>query len=126
MTRAEILKANEAAEFETAERCAILELANDVNDPAVSVARARIAPGVRTAWHRLDGVAERYVILSGKGRVEIGDLEPCEVEVGHVVRIPPGVRQRVENVGSDDLVFYALCTPRFTPECYVDLEDSNL
>ncbi len=125
MIQAEILKADQADEFETVERCAILELANDARDPALSIARARVAPGVTTAWHKLEGVAERYVIVSGRGRVEVGSLPATEVESGDVVRIPAGVRQRITNVGDDDLIFFALCTPRFTPECYIDLENRN-
>ena len=50
-----------AAEYDTAERCAILELSNVADDPAVSIARARVAPGVVTAWHRLRGTAERWM-----------------------------------------------------------------
>ena len=114
--------ANEQNAYETAERCQILEYSNDSDDPAVSIARAKVTPGVRTAWHHLLGVAERYVILEGAGRVEIGDRAPVAVGPGDVVRIPPEVRQRITNTGSKELVFLAICTPRFTPECYVDLE----
>lgn len=32
------------------------------------------APGVTTRWHRVKGTSERYVILEGKGRVEVGTL----------------------------------------------------
>lgn len=119
---AEILKPDESAEYDTPERCAILELSNDADDPDVSVARARVAPGITTAWHKLDGVAERYVILSGEGRVEVGELEPQVVGPEDVARIPPDVRQRITNTGEEDLVFLAICTPRFTPECYISLE----
>ena len=37
---------------------------------------------------------------------------------GDVVLIPSGVRQRVTNIGDEDLVFLCVCTPRFFPECY--------
>jgi mannose-6-phosphate isomerase-like protein (cupin superfamily) len=113
---------NEADEFETAERCGILELSNSAEDPEVSIARARVKAGVATAWHKLVGIVERYVIVSGEGRVEVGELPATVVEVGDVVRIPPGVAQRIVNIGTDDLIFYAICSPRFRPECYIDLE----
>jgi mannose-6-phosphate isomerase-like protein (cupin superfamily) len=112
------------AEHEIAERCAIVELSNHAGDPAVSIARARVAPGVVTAWHRLRGTAERYVILEGRGRVEVGDLPPAEVGPGDVVLIPPMCRQRISNLGDDDLLFLAICTPRFEPGCYESLEDA--
>jgi mannose-6-phosphate isomerase-like protein (cupin superfamily) len=112
----------EADEFETLERCAILEVLNDAEDSAMSLARARVAIGVTTAWHHLIEVDERYVILQGSGLVEIGDSEPQLMQAGDAVSIPAGVRQRIQNTGDCDLIFYAVCTPRFTPECYVHLE----
>ena len=39
--------------------------------------------------------------------------------------IPAGCRQRITNTGRDDLVFLALCTPRFVPASYEDLEDGT-
>ena len=111
-----------ASEFFTDERCHILELANGPEDPECSIARARVAPGVTTRWHRLAGIAERYVVLEGLGRAEIGDLPPQNVGPGDVVLIPPGCRQRIANAGAEDLVFLAVCTPRFRPEAYADAE----
>lgn len=118
----ELKKAANAREFLTSERCYITEVANDRNDERASIARARVSPGVTTAWHKLEGVEERYIIISGSGRVEIGNLAPAAVAGGDVVRIPAGIRQRITNTGKDELIFYAVCTPRFLPECYVALE----
>ncbi len=63
------------------------------------------------------------MILDGEGQVEVGDLPPQEVQAGDVVLIPPSVRQRITNAGTGDLVFLAICTPRFRPEAYEDAED---
>ena len=109
-------------EFFTSEKCFITELSNTPDDPTVSIARARVEPGVTTSWHSLIGIAERYCIISGLGRVEIGDIPPQEVHPGDIVIIPPMCRQRITNVGLDDLVFLAICTPRFSNEAYKDLE----
>lgn len=117
-----ILHAADAAEFFTEERCFISEVSNDNCDDNLSIARARVEAGVTTAWHRLHDVEERYLIISGKGMVEIGEIPPAPVIAGDVVRIPAGTCQRITNTGKTDLIFYALCTPRFTPECYIDLE----
>jgi hypothetical protein len=38
------------------------------------------------------------------------------------VLIPPDAPQRIANTGAGDLEFHCLCTPRFRPEAYVDLE----
>jgi mannose-6-phosphate isomerase-like protein (cupin superfamily) len=111
-----------AAEYDIAERCAILELANDASDPAVSIARARVAPGVITARHRLRGTVERYLILEGRGRVDIDGMAPAEVGPGDSVTIPAMCGQRIANLGDADLLFLAICTPRFVPACYESLE----
>ncbi|MDR3570319.1 MAG: cupin domain-containing protein [Syntrophobacteraceae bacterium] len=116
--RAEVLRSTEKVEFETPERCHILEVANDAGDEFASIARARVGGGGATAWHTLTGVAERYVIVSGKGRVELGGQAPVEVFEGDVVRIPPGCAQRIANIGTEDLIFYCICTPPFRQDCY--------
>jgi mannose-6-phosphate isomerase-like protein (cupin superfamily) len=123
LMRAGILRCDEALEYLTPEGCYILELSNSVGDPALSIARARVAVGVTTRWHRLHGVAERYVMLSGRGRVEVGDLAPVDVAAGDVVRIPPNCRQRITNRGDDELIFLAICSPRYTDAAYEDLGD---
>lgn len=117
-----VLFAAERHEFATAERCHITELSNSKADPDLSVALARVAPGVVTRWHRLHATDERYVLIAGQGVVEVGTLAPQAVGPGDVVLIPAGCRQRIRNTGAGDLVFHAVCTPRFQPEAYEDLE----
>ncbi len=118
----EIKRCGEAPEFPSVERCSIVEIANDSGDELASIARARVGPNTTTAWHRLSGIAERYIVASGRGRVEIGDLEPADVREGDVVRIPPGTRQRIANTGTSDLVLYCVCTPRYEDRYYERLE----
>lgn len=113
------------AEFYTSEKCYINELSNAPNDPEVSIAQARVAPGVVTRWHRLTGTTERYVILEGKGRVEVGGLPPQDVGAGDVVLIPPSCPQRIRNLGPGDLIFLAICTPRFSQDAYEDIDDES-
>ena len=110
------------SEYYTAEGCFITELANTPDDPDASIALARVAHGITTRWHRLIGTAERYVIIGGRGRVEIGDLPAQEVTAGDVVLIPPLCRQRITNLGAEDLTFLAICTPRFEQRNYEDVE----
>jgi mannose-6-phosphate isomerase-like protein (cupin superfamily) len=115
-----IVRTNQPLEYLTPERCYIAE---NHSDPTVSIARATIKPGVTTKAHHLkEGVQEIYIITCGKGVVKIGNLEPTEVNVGDVVVIPPLTSQKVTNTGSTDLIFYCVCTPRFTEACYVDEE----
>lgn len=117
-----IFRPDPGSEHPTAERCAILESWNRPEDPAVSIARARVAPGVATRPHRLRGVVERYVILAGQGAVRVGEAPESPVGPGDVVVIPAGVPQSIRNTGAQDLVFHCVCTPRFTPGCYESLD----
>jgi mannose-6-phosphate isomerase-like protein (cupin superfamily) len=83
-----------------------------------------VKPGVTTRWHRLKGTCERYFIISGIGVVEIGEKPPQEVAAGEIVLIPPMCRQRIINIGSEDLVFLAICSPRFSQDVYEDIDDA--
>ena len=112
-----IVKANLPNEYLTPEHCYIAENFSDKN---VSIARATVKPGVTTLPHHLKGVQEIYLITSGQAKVTIGGLEPTDVGVGDVVIIPPKTSQKVTNTGKTDLVFYCICTPRFTETCYVN------
>lgn len=100
------------------EGCWILELSNSAEDPEASIARARVPPGGVTRWHRVTETTERYVILEGLGRVQVGNRAPRDVGAGDVVLIPRNEKQRIANLGAGDLVFLAICTPRFQPEHY--------
>ena len=109
-------------EFYTDEACYIAEISNSCDDPTLSIARARVKPGVSTRWHQLIATHERYCIISGEGMVEIGALSAQQVIAGDVVLIPPMCRQRIHNTGKLDLIFLAICTPRFRSENYQDIE----
>jgi mannose-6-phosphate isomerase-like protein (cupin superfamily) len=114
-----IVKANSPEEHLTPERCFVMEnWGKSTQDAAVSIARARVEPGISTKAHHLEGVQEIYLIAFGRGRVHVGGLETAEVSSGDLVVIPEGVAQRITNIGESDLVFYCICTPAFTQECY--------
>ncbi|NQX88990.1 MAG: cupin domain-containing protein [Halioglobus sp.] len=115
--------ARDSHEYFFAEGCFITEWSNSPDDPEVSVARARVEPGKTTRWHYLRNTSERYVVLSGNGQVEVGDLPAQRVAAGDVVVIAPGVRQRITNPGAADLVFLAICSPRFSEAAYVQSDD---
>lgn len=104
------------------EGCHITEWSNSAADEDLSVARARVEPGRTTRWHRLAGTTERYVILDGRGRAEVGD-ELIDVIAGDVVIIPPDQSQRITNTGERDLVFLAVCTPRFQQDNYSEVPE---
>ena len=108
-------------EFYLHERCYIIESWNDEKDPLASIAKARVEKGITTRLHMLEGINERYIIISGEGLAYIGESEPEKVMPGCVVIIPPGVPQKIMNIGDEDLVFYCICTPRFQQRFYKQL-----
>lgn len=113
-----LFRSTEADEYHfAAEGCYILERLNDPADPEVSIARARVPAGGATRRHWLAGTTERYLILAGQGEAEIGD-QRIRVAPGDVLLIPPEVPQRITNTGDADLVFLAICSPRFAARNY--------
>ena len=110
-------------EFFTEENCHILELHNNNSDAAFSIARARVEPGITTRWHHLVDTQEIYVITEGIGHMEVGSSPPFKVSKGDLVKIPKNTRQRIKNLSDNhDLLFYAICSPAFKKENYVELE----
>jgi len=53
-----ILRSNTVTEFVMPEGCYISEIWNSPEDENVSIARARVEPGVASALHYLEGVDE--------------------------------------------------------------------
>ncbi|MES9971805.1 MAG: cupin domain-containing protein [Candidatus Thiodiazotropha sp.] len=123
--QAKILRHDASKEYFFQEGCYIKELSNHPGDRELSIAQARVKPGVTTLLHRLDQTAERYCIIAGEGVVEIEGLPAQSVAAGDVVLIPPGYSQRIRNSGDEDLIFLALCTPRFEPQNYIELQESE-
>ncbi|WP_067560621.1 cupin domain-containing protein [Halofilum ochraceum] len=125
MTNPQVVHNDSTPEYYFEERCHITEWWNSTDDEATSIARARVEPGITTRLHRLRGVTERYVMLEGTGRVMVDGRAPETVGPGDVVVIPPDASQRITNTGGGDLVFLAICTPRFRPAIYEDLEGGD-
>ncbi|MDH4029737.1 MAG: cupin domain-containing protein [Chromatiales bacterium] len=112
-------------EFLSSEGVHILESWNVSEDPQLSIARARLGPGQASRPHRLRNTAERYVIVSGAGELQVGSLPTTPAHPGDVVYIPPGVRQSIVNTGPVDLVFYCICSPRFDAADYEALPGTS-
>jgi len=119
-----IVKTNRLNEVLTPERCFVAE---NYSSEEVSIAHARVKPGITTIAHHLNGVKEMYIITKGEGQVDVGDLKPAKVSAGDMVIIPAGYSQRITNIGKADLEFFCVCTPRFTAACYCnEAAETNL
>ncbi len=119
-----IVKASAFKESLMPEGCFLYENWGVVSagDEKVSIARARVQPGITTRAHHLKGIQEIYLITQGTGEVHVGNLEAAEVSVGDVVLIPADTSQQITNVGKTDLIFYCICTPAFEENRYLDDE----
>jgi len=116
-----IVKATAKGEFWTDERCYITELSNTERSPASSLAIARVEAGVTTQLHSLTGITETYIVIAGSGNMEVSG-EAFEIGAGDQVVVPAGASQRITAAGTTELRFYCMCTPRFIPASYVNLE----
>lgn len=113
---------DKSEEYFFREGCHIQEWHNSAADTEMSVARVRVEPHSETKLHLLRGTTERYVILSGKGIVSVAGRS-WPVGVGDVVVIEADDEQKINNNQSQELIFLAICTPRFEQKNYRQLED---
>ena len=112
-----------SSEFATRERCHIHELMNDPTVAKLSVARCRVEPGVTTELHSLRETSEVYVVLIGIGLMSDGRDAGRRIAAMDCVHIPAGYPQQITNTGDEDLIFLAICSDRFKPECYCAHEE---
>jgi len=81
--KAIIIKQDLGREYYTGEKCHITELSNTIDDPEVSIARARVEPGVT---HNGTGLREpRSAIILSAGR------DVWRWEISPPRRFPPGI-----------------------------------
>jgi len=99
-------------EYFTHEKFYVTEWWNNEEDPALSVARMRVEPGITTRPYRLHGITERYLFLSGRAIVEIDGVSR-EVGPGEGILIKSGAKRSVRNIGKRDVGLLAICRPRF-------------
>ena len=110
-------------EFWLDERIYVREVMNAPEEPGISLAKFRVPAGSTTQLHSLT-ITEWYLMESGAGIVEV-DGEQMSMKAGDNLRINPGQSQRVINESGEELVFQSICTPRWTPKCYTNLETDD-
>ena len=77
-----------------------------------SLAEARLPPGAATTPHYHPRTEEIYYIISGSGRMQIGD-EIRDVSPGDAIAIPPGQVHQITNIGDATLLFLCCCAPGY-------------
>jgi mannose-6-phosphate isomerase-like protein (cupin superfamily) len=88
-----------------------------------SLAEEVLPPGKSVTPHHHRRLEEVYYILSGRGRMTVGD-EQSEVRPGDAVYIPVGNRHTLENTGDEPMRLLLVCGPAFFFEDEI-LDDSH-
>jgi mannose-6-phosphate isomerase-like protein (cupin superfamily) len=101
--------------FITADGSSIREVAGIPSGNAVrqSLAEATVPAGGETVEHYHPVAEEIYHLVSGAGRLRLGD-EEADVRAGDTVVIAAGVRHKLWNPGPDPLVLLCCCSPPYT------------
>ncbi|HJT31791.1 MAG TPA: cupin domain-containing protein [Pirellulales bacterium] len=89
-----------------------------------SLAEARLAPGQSTTAHYHPKSEEIYYILTGEGRMRLGD-EVRQVGPGDAIAIPPGMVHQLTNTGREVLKLLCCCAPGYEHEDTVLVEEPN-
>jgi mannose-6-phosphate isomerase-like protein (cupin superfamily) len=88
----------------------------------LSLAEATVAPGGATIEHLHRLSEELYLVTAGSGLLRVGG-EERRVEAGDCVAIAPGTPHRLRNDGEVDLVVVCACSPPYSHEDTVLLEE---
>jgi mannose-6-phosphate isomerase-like protein (cupin superfamily) len=110
--------------FVTADGSSIREIAGVSSGNAVnqSLAEATVPPGAETIEHFHRASEEIYHFTAGAGRMRLGGLE-ADIRAGDTVVIAPGVPHKLWNTGDEPLVLLCCCSPPYSHEDTVLLED---
>ena len=111
---------DETARFLTSDLSRVVEVFHPDREAlpegmACSIAHARVAAGAATVPHTLATSTEIYWVLSGRGRMHIGD-ETADIGPGEAVLIPPDSIQWIEAADGEELVFLCVVTPPWSAE----------
>lgn len=113
------------SEYYFKEGCFIEEWHNKSCDNGCSIARVRVETQKTTKLHALKNTTERYIILSGNAFVTVAN-KSWNVSIGDVVVIHADEAQKISNLGNDDLLFLAICTPRFEVKNYYEVQSRGV
>lgn len=105
---------NDVPAFTTKDGSEIRELLAHRNSciRAQSLAEARLPPCCSTTPHYHPLTEEIYYLLTGRGRMRIGE-DQREVGPGDAIAIPPGLVHQITNTGPETLVFLCCCAPAY-------------
>ena len=108
---------NEVAAFITKDGSEIRELLAHRNSAIrkQSLAEARLPVGASTQEHYHPVAEDIYYITHGTGRMRI-ESELRDVKPGDAIAIPPGLKHKLWNTGSEVLRLLCCCAPAYEHE----------
>jgi mannose-6-phosphate isomerase-like protein (cupin superfamily) len=80
-----------------------------------SLAEARLPVGASTQEHFHPRAEEIYLITHGTGRMRI-ETEVRDVQPGDAIAIPPGMKHKLWNTGTETLRLLCCCAPGYEHE----------
>jgi mannose-6-phosphate isomerase-like protein (cupin superfamily) len=84
--------------------------AGDLGSRNMTVTWVDVPPGAAQRAHSHEDAEQVYVIVRGRGRMEVaGDVE--EVGEGDLVFIPPATQHGIVNDGAESLVYVSTASP---------------
>jgi len=89
--------------------------AGDLGARNLSITWVDMPPGAEQRAHSHEEAEQVYVIVRGRGRMQVaGDVE--DVGEGDLVFIPPATEHGIVNDGSETLVYVSAASPPFSME----------
>jgi len=84
----------------------------------IGLATGSLPPKRKAIPHKHEISDEVYYVISGKGRVKVGDLDN-KVKEGIVIYVPVNMVHALENTGSEELEVLCLSSPAYTDEDFI-------
>jgi mannose-6-phosphate isomerase-like protein (cupin superfamily) len=112
----EVRSRADADPFTTKDGSTIRVLLDGANGAAnQSLAEAELEPGASTRRHYHARTEELYVLLEGRGEMEV-DGSRAAVGAGDAVLIPPGARHQITAASRGPLRFLCCCAPPYADD----------
>jgi mannose-1-phosphate guanylyltransferase / mannose-6-phosphate isomerase len=84
-------------------------------EATLKVKRIMVRPGQRLSLQSHSRRAENWTVIQGRAVVTVGD-EQVPLEVHGAVFIPQGARHRIENPGTEEMIFVEVQTGSYLGE----------
>jgi mannose-6-phosphate isomerase-like protein (cupin superfamily) len=95
-----------------------LGLTGAIEYPHFSIAKTVLKPGATVEKHYHKKPDEIYLVTNGKGQMQVNE-DAMILRAGDLLLIQPNDWHQLTAVGDDDLEFYAITRPAYSPDDYL-------